>query len=66
METVLRGLKHDASLVYLDDVIIFGSTIQQHLLKLRKVVPRSPPETQPGKVSTFTQRSKVAWAYCLT
>jgi hypothetical protein len=40
METVLRGLTYDASLVYLDDVIIFGCTFQEHHLNLRNVLER--------------------------
>jgi hypothetical protein len=40
METVLRGLTYDSCLVYLDDVIVIGSTFQGHLLNLRKVFER--------------------------
>jgi hypothetical protein len=31
-----------------------------------RAVPRRSPETKPGKVSTFTERSEVPRAYCLT
>jgi hypothetical protein len=62
METVLRGLTYNACLMYLDDVIIIGRTHAESV----RAVPRSPPETQPGKVSTFTERCKVLRAYCLT
>jgi hypothetical protein len=40
METVLRGLTYDSCLVYLDDVIVIGHTLQEHLLNLRKVFER--------------------------
>jgi hypothetical protein len=40
METVLRGLTYDSCLVYLDDVIVFGRTFQEHILNLRKVFER--------------------------
>jgi hypothetical protein len=40
METVLRGLTYDSYLVYLDDVIVIGCTLQEHLFNLRKVFQR--------------------------
>ncbi|GBN69688.1 Retrovirus-related Pol polyprotein from transposon 297 [Araneus ventricosus] len=40
METVLRGLTSEASLVYLDDIIIVGRTFQEHLDNIRKVFQR--------------------------
>lgn len=39
-ETVLSGLNFYICLVYLDDVIIFGSTPEQHLDRLRQVFQR--------------------------
>jgi pyrimidine operon attenuation protein/uracil phosphoribosyltransferase len=39
-ESVLRGLIYDACLVYLDDIIVIGRTLQQHLDNLRKVFQR--------------------------
>ncbi|GBN95947.1 Retrovirus-related Pol polyprotein from transposon 297 [Araneus ventricosus] len=40
METVLRGLTSEACLVYLDDIIIVGRTLQEHLNNIRKVFQR--------------------------
>jgi hypothetical protein len=40
METVLRGLRHDSCLLFTDDVIVFGRTFQEYLLKVRKVFQR--------------------------
>jgi hypothetical protein len=37
MEKVLRGLTYDSHLLYLDDVIVIGRTLDEHLLNLRKV-----------------------------
>jgi hypothetical protein len=34
IETVLRGLTYESSLVYLDDIIMSGRTLQDHLRKL--------------------------------
>src|SRR6218665_1699199 len=40
MDIVLSGLNFEMCLVYLDDVIIFGDTPEQHLLRLGKVFER--------------------------
>ncbi|CAC5381561.1 Retrovirus-related Pol polyprotein from transposon 297,Retrovirus-related Pol polyprotein from transposon 17.6 [Mytilus coruscus] len=40
MEAVLRGLNWKSSLVYLDDVIVFSRTFQDHLLHLQQVFER--------------------------
>lgn len=34
MDTVLAGLKWQTCLVYLDDVIVFASTFEEHLSRL--------------------------------
>ena len=40
MDGVLRGLKPSQCLVYLDDVIIFGASIEEHAERLRNVFER--------------------------
>ena len=40
METVLAGLTRDKCLVYLDDILVVGRTIQEHLANLRSVLQR--------------------------
>ncbi len=40
MELVLAGLQWSACLVYLDDIIIFSQTVEQHLHRLREVLGR--------------------------
>jgi len=40
MDIVMSGLNFEACLVYLDDVIIFSSTVDQHLDRLRQVLDR--------------------------
>ena len=40
METVLAGLQWEICLVYLDDVIIFSDTFEEHLLRLEGVFTR--------------------------
>ena len=38
MDTVLSGLKWQSCLVYLDDVVVFSSTFEQHVHRLRTVL----------------------------
>jgi len=40
MEIAMRGLQWTSCLIYLDDIIIFGSTFQEHLDRLRQVLQR--------------------------
>ena len=40
MECVLAGLTPEHSLIYLDDIIIFSATFQEHLSRLRVVLNR--------------------------
>lgn len=40
MDNVLRGLQGIHCLVYLDDIIIYSSSLQEHIEKLRKVFDR--------------------------
>ena len=40
MESVLSGLAREKCLVYLDDVLVIGSTFQEHLKNLREVFTR--------------------------
>ena len=40
METVLAGLQWDLCLVYLDDIIIFSQSFDEHLIRLKEVFER--------------------------
>ena len=40
MECVLRGLTYEICLVYLDDVIVFSRTFEEHLVRLEQVFKR--------------------------
>lgn len=40
MDNVLRGLTNEHCLVYLDDVIIFSSSLQEHIVSLEEVFKR--------------------------
>ena len=40
METVLRGLTRDICTVYLDDILVMGTTFEEHLCNLRCVFDR--------------------------
>ena len=40
MELVLAGLRWDICLAYLDDIVAFGHTFEEHLQRLRIVLSR--------------------------
>lgn len=40
MDNVLRGLQNDICLVYLDDIIVFSTSLQEHMTNLEKVFLR--------------------------
>ena len=40
METILRGLHWKTCLIYLDDIIVFSETIEEHLSRLTEVLTR--------------------------
>ena len=40
MENVLAGLAHEGCLVYLDDILVIGKTLEEHNENLRKVLDR--------------------------
>ena len=40
MDNVLMGLKGEEALVYLDDIIIFGSSLEEHTKRLERVLQR--------------------------
>jgi transposase InsO family protein len=52
MELVLKGLQWKSLLVYLDDIILFGSTVEEHLDRLDEVFQRlmkAGLKLKPGK-----------------
>lgn len=40
MDNVLRGLQNQICLVYLDDIIVFSTSLQEHMTNLEKVLQR--------------------------
>lgn len=40
MENILRGINNEKCLVYLDDIIIFSTSLQEHISRLREVFDR--------------------------
>lgn len=40
MNNILRGIQNETCLVYLDDIIIYSSSLQEHVLRLREVLDR--------------------------
>ncbi|KRZ78826.1 Retrovirus-related Pol polyprotein from transposon 17.6 [Trichinella papuae] len=50
METSLRGLVGSKCLVYLNDVIVFGKTAEEHTARLRKIPQGSRPGSETRNV----------------
>lgn len=40
MDNLLRGLQNEVCLVYLDDIIVFSTSLQEHIINLEKVFQR--------------------------
>lgn len=40
MDNILRGIQNETCLVYLDDIVIFSTSLQEHLERLRSVFDR--------------------------
>ena len=58
MELALSGLQWTSCLIYLDDVIVFSSSFEQHVARLRSVLSRirdARLKLKPGKCSFFKE-----------
>lgn len=40
MDNVLRGLQNSICVVYLDDILVFSTSLQEHMINLRKIFDR--------------------------
>ena len=58
MEVVLRGLTFEIALIYLDDIIVFASSMSQHLQRLRMVFQR----LREAGLKLKPQKCKLGWA----
>jgi hypothetical protein len=68
MDNILRGLQGTQCLVYLDDIIIFSSTLEEHVTKLRKiftVLRRANLKVQLDK-SEFLRKSVLYLGHTIT
>ena len=68
MELVLSGLARNCCLVYLDDVLVMGSTLEEHNVNLMKVLERirdAGLRLKPKKC-TFAQESLVYLGHVVT
>jgi len=66
MELVMSGLTYDVCLVYLDDILIFSKTFDEHIERLATVfdrLDRYALKLKPSKCSLF-QRSLIPWPRC--
>ena len=58
METVLRGMQWERAVLYLDDIIIFSQTVDEHLKRLQEVFERLKQANltlKPSKCHFFQQ-----------
>ena len=58
IEVVLRGLTFEIALIYLDDIIVFASSMSQHLQRLRMVFQR----LREAGLKLKPQKCKLGWA----
>ena len=69
MELVLVGLNWEICLAYLDDVVVFGRSWEQHLQCLRTVsfdlTVRSSAQTTPQEMSVLQTESCVFGTCCV-
>ena len=54
MKTVLAGLVRSKCLVYLDDILVVGCTVQEHLGNLRHVLQRLQAAALNPKVKKYS------------
>jgi hypothetical protein len=62
MDIVLSGLRYDICMCYLDDVIVFSSTIEEHIDNLKQVFLRMRKENlllKPTKCHFLFQEIKI-------
>ena len=62
MELVLRGLQWETCLVYLDDIIIFSHTIEEHLQRLKEVFDRLREAGHLGITKVLQMAILLGWA----
>ena len=68
MELILRGLQWQSALIYLDDIIVCGSTIEEHMERLDEVLSRlgkAGLRLKPSKCHLLQERVTF-WGYVVT
>jgi hypothetical protein len=68
MERCLQDIHLKECLVYLDDIIIFSSTIEEHLVRLEHVFQRLREcglKLKPKNVPSYWRRSSILVMWCL-
>ena len=66
IEKTLAGLQWQIAVPYLDDIVVFGKSFEDHLCNLRKVFDRLSEaglKLKPKKLSVFTRRNIVSGTY---
>ena len=67
MDYVLSGLRWKICLLYLDDVIVFSKTFEDHVDQLGQVLTRHSDaglKVAPKKCHFFSKSGRFSWSYC--
>ena len=68
MECILAGLTMEECLTYIDDIIVFGASFEEHLGRLQWVLQRlreAGMKLKPSNCHFFAKRSKIPGTYHL-
>ena len=65
MENILAGLARDKCLVYLDDILVIGRSLEEYLSNLREVferLERAGPEAEADQMQAPETRGRISGA----
>ena len=67
MELTLAGLSYEVALVYLDDIIIFGRSFEEHLNRLDLALGRLKDAGLKKKAENadFCRKKFISWTHCI-
>ena len=69
MELILSGLSYKTALVYLEDIITFGRTFEEHLERLIGTYSVSTERTRVKnkriEMQILSKKNPLSWTYCV-
>jgi hypothetical protein len=66
MDNVLKELQEKICLVYMDDIIVFSTSLQEHISNLKLIFKRLREcrlKVQLDKSEFLSKRSRIPWSY---